>query len=219
MKLGSRCIRDFILSSRFFVFGALIFWLRAVIRASLSGDSIRNAKPQLENYESWERGQRLHLLHIPYYIMYQQNIKLCPRFVFPFPDAFTFSRIYQPWRLELLRSIRPSRSQVLLFAGFLSHATSDDIAAIAIAERVPMASPEEFQQLEITALRSIYDEDFIECPPPKAWKVSWTILLHGYWFFTVLQGAGGLPEFIIKVPHPDPTHASKVNVQLHVKWV
>ena len=133
--------------------------------------------------------------------------------------VFTFSRFYQPWRLELLRSIRPSPSQVLLFAGFLSHATSDDIATIAIAERVPMASTEELQQLEITALRSIYDEDFIDCPPPKAWKVSWTILLHCHWFFTVMQGAGGLPEFIIKVPHPDPTHASKVNVQLHVKWV
>ncbi|KIJ97967.1 hypothetical protein K443DRAFT_104703 [Laccaria amethystina LaAM-08-1] len=64
-----------------------------------------------------------------------------------------------------------------------------------------MGSTEESQQEEITVLKSIYAEDFIECPPPKAWK-----------------GAGRLPEFIIKVPHPDPDHASKVNVQLHVKF-
>lgn len=34
-----------------------------------------------------------------------------------------------------------------------------------------MDSSEDRQQLEITALKSIYDEDFIECPPPRAWKV------------------------------------------------
>jgi len=36
-----------------------------------------------------------------------------------------------------------------------------------------MESPEDLQLLEITALQSIYAEDFIECPPPKAWKVCW----------------------------------------------
>ncbi|EEB88695.1 hypothetical protein MPER_13321 [Moniliophthora perniciosa FA553] len=35
-----------------------------------------------------------------------------------------------------------------------------------------MESTEELQQNEITALKSIYAEDYIEKPPPKAWKVS-----------------------------------------------
>jgi translation initiation factor 2-alpha kinase 4 len=34
-----------------------------------------------------------------------------------------------------------------------------------------METTEELQQLEITALKSIYDQDFFEPPPPKAWKV------------------------------------------------
>jgi translation initiation factor 2-alpha kinase 4 len=34
-----------------------------------------------------------------------------------------------------------------------------------------METTEELQQLEITALKSIYDTDFFEPPPPKAWKV------------------------------------------------
>jgi translation initiation factor 2-alpha kinase 4 len=34
-----------------------------------------------------------------------------------------------------------------------------------------MESTAELQQLEITALKSIYAEDFSEVPPPKAWKV------------------------------------------------
>ncbi|KAG0696775.1 hypothetical protein DFH29DRAFT_949716 [Suillus ampliporus] len=63
-----------------------------------------------------------------------------------------------------------------------------------------METTEELQQLEITALKSIYDTDFFEPPPPKAWK-----------------GATRLPEFIIKVTHPDPTHASKVYFHLHIK--
>ncbi|KAG2064081.1 hypothetical protein BDR04DRAFT_1162938 [Suillus decipiens] len=37
-------------------------------------------------------------------------------------------------------------------------------------------------------------------PPPKAWK-----------------GATGLPEFIIKVTHPDPIHASEVHFHLYTK--
>ncbi|KAI0954220.1 hypothetical protein AcV7_007513 [Taiwanofungus camphoratus] len=64
-----------------------------------------------------------------------------------------------------------------------------------------MESQEERQQLEITALKSIYDEDFIECPPPKAWK-----------------GAPRLPEFIIKVSHPEQEHANKIYFHLHIKF-
>lgn len=37
---------------------------------------------------------------------------------------------------------------------------------------ITMESTEELQQNELTALKSIYAEDFIEIPPPKAWKVS-----------------------------------------------
>lgn len=62
-----------------------------------------------------------------------------------------------------------------------------------------MESTQELQQLEITALKSIYADDFIECPPPKAWKA-----------------AARLPEFIIKVPHSDPQHADKIYFNLHV---
>lgn len=64
-----------------------------------------------------------------------------------------------------------------------------------------MDTTEELQQLEITALRSIYAEDFIDCPPPKVWK-----------------GAGRLPEFIIKITHPDLAHANKISLHLHVKF-
>ncbi|KAI0320013.1 hypothetical protein OF83DRAFT_1275377 [Amylostereum chailletii] len=60
-----------------------------------------------------------------------------------------------------------------------------------------MESTHELQQQEITALKSIYAEDFIECQP-RAWK-----------------GAVRLPEFKIKVPHPDDRHATKVYVHLH----
>ncbi|KAJ7101250.1 kinase-like domain-containing protein [Mycena belliarum] len=62
-----------------------------------------------------------------------------------------------------------------------------------------MESSEELQQLELTALKSIYAEDFIETPAPKAWK-----------------GAPRLHEFTIRVPHPDATHASKICFDLHV---
>ncbi|KAL4251194.1 non-specific serine/threonine protein kinase [Abortiporus biennis] len=64
-----------------------------------------------------------------------------------------------------------------------------------------MDSPEDRQQLEITALKSIYDENFIEVPPPKAWK-----------------GAPRLPEFIIQVHHPDEQYASKIYFSLHTKF-
>ncbi|KIL60768.1 hypothetical protein M378DRAFT_906708 [Amanita muscaria Koide BX008] len=62
-----------------------------------------------------------------------------------------------------------------------------------------MESTEELQKLEITALRSIYADEFIDCPPPKVWK-----------------GAGRLPEFIIRVGHPDA--AEKINLNLRVKF-
>ncbi|PPQ98103.1 hypothetical protein CVT26_003273 [Gymnopilus dilepis] len=64
-----------------------------------------------------------------------------------------------------------------------------------------MDSTEDKQLLEITALQAIYQEDFIEVPPPKAWK-----------------GAPRLHEFIIRVPHPEPAHASKVSFNLRVKF-
>ncbi|OCH91731.1 Serine/threonine-protein kinase [Obba rivulosa] len=64
-----------------------------------------------------------------------------------------------------------------------------------------MDSQDERQQLEITALKSIYAEDYIECPPPKAWK-----------------GAPRLPEFIIRVSHPEPEHADKIYFHLHIKF-
>lgn len=64
-----------------------------------------------------------------------------------------------------------------------------------------METNEELQQLEITALKSIYDQDFFEPPPPKAWKSAVRLL-----------------EFIIKVVHPDPYHAPKVFFHLHVKF-
>ncbi|VDB92332.1 unnamed protein product [Peniophora sp. CBMAI 1063] len=44
---------------------------------------------------------------------------------------------------------------------------------------------QEKQETEITALKSIYDNDFIDCPPPRAWK-----------------GAARLHEFKIRISHP-----------------
>ncbi|TFK23737.1 other/PEK/GCN2 protein kinase [Coprinopsis marcescibilis] len=61
-----------------------------------------------------------------------------------------------------------------------------------------MDSTEELQQLEITALKSIFGNDFIECPPPKAWK-----------------GAARQHEFVIQVTSPD--YPDKISVNLHVK--
>ncbi|KAJ8489382.1 hypothetical protein ONZ45_g13600 [Pleurotus djamor] len=61
-----------------------------------------------------------------------------------------------------------------------------------------MESNQERQQEEITALKAIYSEDFIEPPPPTAWKA-----------------ATRLPEFIIKVTHP--TSPTKVYFHLDVK--
>ena len=35
-----------------------------------------------------------------------------------------------------------------------------------------MESAEELQKQEILALKAIYADNFLESPPPKAWKVS-----------------------------------------------
>lgn len=60
-------------------------------------------------------------------------------------------------------------------------------------------------------------------PPSKGLegKYNCSSLLHlsefdggSYW-----QGAPRLPEFIIRVYHPDPEHARKVSFHLHVKYV
>ncbi|KAF8186819.1 hypothetical protein BJ912DRAFT_1022739 [Pholiota molesta] len=64
-----------------------------------------------------------------------------------------------------------------------------------------MDSTEYAQQQEMTALQSIYGDDFIEVPPPKAWK-----------------GAARLHEFIVRVSHPEPEHAARVSFDLHVKF-
>jgi hypothetical protein len=45
------------------------------------------------------------------------------------------------------------------------------VACLAFDRRLSMESNEERQREEITVLRSIYDHDFEECPPPKAWRV------------------------------------------------
>ncbi|KAI0066910.1 Serine/threonine-protein kinase [Artomyces pyxidatus] len=63
-----------------------------------------------------------------------------------------------------------------------------------------MESTSELQQNEITVLKSIYAEDFIECPP-RAWK-----------------GAVKLPEFILKISHPETAHASKIYIHLHITF-
>lgn len=98
-----------------------------------------------------------------------------------------------------------------------------------------MDTPEDRQQLEITALKSIYDENFIECPPPKAWKVrTLQIAVRGRLYLTrafclparqltvfglVIQGAARLPEFVIRVHHPDEQYAAKVCFDLHIRYV
>lgn len=79
-----------------------------------------------------------------------------------------------------------------------------------------METTEELQQLEITALKSIYDQDFFEPPPPKAWKVRRSCVSIVQ-VLTVPKAAARLPEFIIKVVHPDPLHAPKVYFHLHTK--
>ncbi|EIN05395.1 Serine/threonine-protein kinase [Punctularia strigosozonata HHB-11173 SS5] len=63
-----------------------------------------------------------------------------------------------------------------------------------------MATNAELQEQEIEVLKSIFTENFIECPPPTVWK-----------------GATSVKEFIIRINHPDPKHQRKVNCQLHVR--
>ncbi|KAF9482948.1 hypothetical protein BDN70DRAFT_828321 [Pholiota conissans] len=64
-----------------------------------------------------------------------------------------------------------------------------------------MESTEDAQKEEITALHSIYGDDFIDVPPPKAWK-----------------GAQRLYEFIVRISHPEPEYSSRVSINLHVKF-
>ncbi|KAF9065023.1 kinase-like domain-containing protein [Rhodocollybia butyracea] len=66
---------------------------------------------------------------------------------------------------------------------------------------------EELQQNEITALKSIYAEDFVLTPPPKAWKVIAA---------EIRQGATRLPEFSIRVPHLNPDFTNKICFDLHI---
>ncbi|KAG9310494.1 hypothetical protein JVU11DRAFT_9640, partial [Chiua virens] len=80
-----------------------------------------------------------------------------------------------------------------------------------------METTEELQQLEITALKSIYDQDFFEPPPPKVWKVCQYPISFDF-LFMAFKAAARLPEFIIKVVHPDPLHAPKVYFHLHIKF-
>ena len=51
-----------------------------------------------------------------------------------------------------------------------------------------MESTEELQRQEITALKSIYGDDFQEVPAPKAWKVRWCPYSFLVWlkrFYTI----------------------------------
>ncbi|KZS96040.1 Serine/threonine-protein kinase [Sistotremastrum niveocremeum HHB9708] len=57
------------------------------------------------------------------------------------------------------------------------------------------------QQEEISSLKSIYDQDFIVCPPAKAWK-----------------GVAALPEFIIRVKHPDLELSERYQCHLHITF-
>lgn len=82
-----------------------------------------------------------------------------------------------------------------------------------------MESTEELQHQEITALKSIYGDDFREVPAPKAWKVRLVFPLphsrraNREW---IPQGAGRLPEFMIKVTHPEDVHGTKCYLSLIV---
>ncbi|EGN96497.1 hypothetical protein SERLA73DRAFT_162262 [Serpula lacrymans var. lacrymans S7.3] len=63
-----------------------------------------------------------------------------------------------------------------------------------------METTEELQQLEIIALKSIYDCDFFGVTSTQSLT------------------AARLPEFIIKVPHPDPAHGLNIYFHLHTKF-
>ncbi|KAG7440064.1 Serine/threonine-protein kinase [Guyanagaster necrorhizus] len=65
-----------------------------------------------------------------------------------------------------------------------------------------MESTEEVQKNELTALQSIYAEDFQLIPPSKAWKVSGL-------------GAASLPEISIRVRHPE---RANIGFGLNVKF-
>ncbi|TRM58463.1 hypothetical protein BD626DRAFT_573474 [Schizophyllum amplum] len=64
-----------------------------------------------------------------------------------------------------------------------------------------MEPVDEAQQNELTALKSIYADDFIESAASNVWK-----------------GATKLPEFSIRVRHPDSDHGDNIFFQLHVRF-
>ena len=72
-----------------------------------------------------------------------------------------------------------------------------------------MDSAEELQQLEITALQSIYDKDFIECPPLTVWKVA-AHLIFG--LHKVLTIHGGRPQ-IARIHYQNLSSRSETCVQ------
>ncbi|KAJ7874765.1 kinase-like domain-containing protein [Mycena olivaceomarginata] len=63
-----------------------------------------------------------------------------------------------------------------------------------------MESSEELQQLELTALKSIYAEDFIETPPPKAWKHASRICFNLHVIFPKTYPTKASPTFSIHKP-------------------
>ncbi|EJF61645.1 Serine/threonine-protein kinase [Dichomitus squalens LYAD-421 SS1] len=65
--------------------------------------------------------------------------------------------------------------------------------------------------VSLTPWKSIYEQDFIEVPPPKAWKV------HRRSRRCSSQAAPRLPEFKIRVTYPDPKYAEKIYFHLHIK--
>ncbi|RPD79604.1 Serine/threonine-protein kinase [Lentinus tigrinus ALCF2SS1-7] len=71
-----------------------------------------------------------------------------------------------------------------------------EITAIKVGFRITLTP-----RALLTSVQSIFDEDFIESPPPKAWK-----------------GAARLPEFTIRVTHPNPSHARKIYCHLNTKF-
>jgi hypothetical protein len=91
------------------------------------------------------------------------------------------------------------------------------------------------QDLELEALRAIYSEDFIDCPPPKVWKVGLLYYLvrtlpqasspfaPSNDFFAdantvnTLQGAQAVPEFKIRVKASEPLE-ERVHFFLRVKY-
>ena len=100
------------------------------------------------------------------------------------PPSTLLSSDAAPWRLELPRSQRPSPPQPLFVVfsttkhpGRGTSPTRKTIHVDLLRDELffnadmNMDTADELQKLEITALRAIYGEDFIEVAPPKVWKV------------------------------------------------